>query len=200
MPQCGVGHSTFPGCLLLWRAAGALCPVTLGAGGAGVGTLHKPRSARSCELASLAVGEAQGTWRDEPRAPVWCVRGWALSLPETPVLGAGGWGLLPIFRGRRGCGHGDLSPTPQRTLLRAGFARCGGGTRALGGGGLRPESGVSGVRHPRCSSPRPLGRLSGPADAFPPGGPGHGTLRRTRKQAGRQSTALTEASSSNKEF
>ena len=34
----------------------------------------------------------------------------------------------------------------------------------------------------------------------PVGGPGHGTLRRTRKQTGRQSAALTGASSQNKAF
>ena len=52
----------------------------------------------------------------------------------------------PRAVGAGGCGRGDPSPTPQRALLRAGFARCGGGTRAPGGGasclGLgRPGSG-----------------------------------------------------------
>ena len=49
--------------------------------------------------------------------------------------------------GAGGCGRGDPSPTPQRALLRAGFARCGGSTRAPGGGASclgvgRPGSGA----------------------------------------------------------
>ena len=44
---------------------------------------------------------------------------------------------------RGGCGRGDPSRTPRRAHLRAGFARCGGGTRAPGGG---PPVWVWGVR------------------------------------------------------
>ena len=40
------------------RAAGAHYPLAAGAGGAGVGTRHRPHSARSCELALRAVGAA----------------------------------------------------------------------------------------------------------------------------------------------
>ena len=40
------------------RAAGADYPVTVGAGGAGVGTRQQPHSARSCEPALGAVGAA----------------------------------------------------------------------------------------------------------------------------------------------
>ena len=53
------------------------------------------------------------------------------------------------------------SPTPQRTLLEADFARCGSGTRAPGGGRLLPACRASGVR----SSPTPdrmsFGRAAG---------------------------------------
>ena len=42
-----------------------------------------------------------------------------------PVLSGCGWG---------GCGCGDPSPAPQRALLRAGFARCGGSLWVPGGG------------------------------------------------------------------
>ena len=60
-----------------------------------------------------------------------------------------------------GCGRGDPSPTPQRALLRAGFARCGGGTRAPGGGRLLPGCGASGVgRSPTPDCP-PSGRAAG---------------------------------------
>ena len=48
---------------------------------------------------------------------------------------------------RGGRGRGDPSPTPESALLRAGFACCGGGTRAPGGGAScmdvrRPGSGA----------------------------------------------------------
>ena len=54
--------------------------------------------------------------------------------PDHSSLGACGRGPLPTGCGYGGCGRSDLSPTPQRALLRDGFARCGGGTRAPGGG------------------------------------------------------------------
>ena len=58
-----------------------------------------------------------------------------------------GRGPLPTGCGCGGCGRGDLSPTPQPALLRAGFARCGGGTGAPGEGASclgvgRPGSGA----------------------------------------------------------
>ena len=65
---------------------------------------------------------------------MWGVQGWVLSYARPPVLGACGRGPLPTGCGCGGFGHGDPSPTPQRALLRAGFARCGGSTRAPGGG------------------------------------------------------------------
>ena len=62
-------------------------------------------------------------------------------------------GPSPTGCGRGGCGCGDLSPTPQRALLRAGFARCGGGTRAHGGGASYLGVGCPGSA---LSHPRPL--------------------------------------------
>ena len=58
-------------------------------------------------------------------------------------FGACGQGPLPTGCGCTGCGRGDPSPTPTRALLRAGSARCSGGTRMSGGG--RPLPGRSGV-------------------------------------------------------
>ena len=54
--------------------------------------------------------------------------------PDHSSFRACGRGPLPTGCGYGGCGHGDPSPTPQRALLRAGFARCGGGMRVPGGG------------------------------------------------------------------
>ena len=86
----------------------------------------------------------------------------ALSYARPPILGACGRGPLPTGCGCGGCGRGNPSPTPRRALLRAGFARCGGGTRAPGGGGrLLPGCGASEVGCsfvPDCPS---LGRAAG---------------------------------------
>ena len=49
----------------------------------------------------------------------------------------------PVCSGFGRCGRGDLAPVPQRALLRAGVARCGGGGRASPGG--VPSTAVRGV-------------------------------------------------------
>ena len=54
-------------------------------GGAGVGTRHRPHSARPCELALRALGAARGRPGGAPPAWVWGVRGRALSQPRLPV-------------------------------------------------------------------------------------------------------------------
>ena len=115
-------------------AAGAHYPLAVGAGDAGVGTRHQPHSARSCELALRAVGAARGC-RGGRLLP-WCgAPGVGRSpTPDHSSFWACGQGPVPTRCVCGGCGRGDLSPTPQRALLRAGFARCGGGTRAPGGG------------------------------------------------------------------
>ena len=81
--------------------------------------------------------------------------------PDQPTLRACGWGPLPTGCGCGGCGRRDPSPTPQRALLRAGFARCGGGMRVPGGG-----ASCLGVGRPgSCALPpptsRPFGRAAG---------------------------------------
>ena len=68
-------------------------------------------------------------------------------IPDHSSLRACSWGPLPTGCGCGGCRRGDPSPTPQRALLRAGFARCRGSTRAPGGGASclgveRPGSGA----------------------------------------------------------
>ena len=116
-------------------------------GAAGVGTRHQPHSGRSCELALRAVGAARRRPGGAPLAWVWGVRVGRSPTPDHSSFRACGRGPLPTGCGCRGCGRGDPSPTPQRALLRAGFARCGGGMRVPGGGasclgGGRPGSGA----------------------------------------------------------
>ena len=53
--------------------------------------------------------------------------------PDLSSIRACSRGPLPTGCGCGGCGRGDPSPSPQRALLRACFARCGGGMRVPGG-------------------------------------------------------------------
>ena len=208
-------------------------------GGAGVGTRHKPHSARSCELALGAVGAGQGgasclgvgrpgsgalppptarplgglpgptthwLWvrggaavgtRHQPHGARSCVL-WgrhegARGGRHLPGCGASGVGRsptpdcppteravgaqYPLAVGAGGCGRGDQSPTPQRALLQAGFARCGGGMRVPGEGASclgvgRPGSGA--LSPPTAG---PLGGLLGPTThwLWVQGGAGVGT-------------------------
>ena len=98
-------------------------------GDAGVGTRHQPHSARSCELALRAVGRHEGA-RGGRLLP-WCgAFGVGRSPgPDCPPSGRAAGAHYPLAVGAGGCGRGDPSPTPKRALLRAGFARCGGGMR-----------------------------------------------------------------------
>ena len=136
------------------RAAGAHYQLAAGAGGAGVGTRHKPHSARSCELAFRVLGRHEGA-RGGRLLPGSGASGVGRSpSPDHSSFRACGRGPLPTGCGCGGCGRGDQSQTPQRALLRAGFAHCGGGTRAPGGGA--PLAFVWGVRGQALPHPRPL--------------------------------------------
>ena len=122
-------------------------------GGAGVGTRHQPHSARSCVVRGRHEGARGG------RLLPWCgASGVGRSpTPDCPPSGRAAGAHYPLAVGAGGCGRGDPSPTPQRAHLHAGFARCGGGTRAPGGGAYclgmgRPGSGA--LPHPTA---RPLG-------------------------------------------
>ena len=90
----------------------------------------------------------------------------ALPPPTTRPFGRAAGAHYPLAVGAGGAGVGDPSPTPECALLRAGFARCGGGMR-LPRGGARPAW-VWGVQGPALSHPRPL-VLSG----VRPGPPNH---------------------------
>ena len=81
---------------------------------------------------------------------VWCP---VLSLSRPLVLGAGSYAPLPVFPGRGCCWRGDLSPAPQRALLRASVAAPGGGAGASLGG--VPHAVVRGVRGQALFLPPP---------------------------------------------
>ena len=97
------------------RAAGAHYPLAVGAGGAGPGTRHQPHSARSCALWGRHEGARGG------RLLPGCGASWdgRSPTPDLSFVRACGRGRPPTCCGCGGCGRGDPSPTPQRSLLRA---------------------------------------------------------------------------------
>ena len=80
--------------------------------------------------------------------------------PDRPSFGACVRGPLRTGCGCMGCGRGDPSPTPQRALLRAGFARRGSTTRALGRGASCMGVGRPGSGALPPPTARPLGRAA----------------------------------------
>ena len=122
-------------------------------GVAGVGTRHQPPSARSFELALRAMGAARGRPGGGGRLLPGCGASGVVRSPdpECQPSGRAAGAHYPLAVGAGGCGRGDPSQTPQRALLRAGFARCGGGMRVPGGA---PRAWVWGVRGRALSHPR----------------------------------------------
>ena len=115
-------------------------------GVAGVWTRHQPHSARFCVLWGRHEGARGGRL-----LPGCGASGVGRSpTPHCPPSGRAAGAHYQLAVGAGGCGRGDPSPTRQRGLLRAGFARCGGGTRAPGGGATCP-----GVRRPGSGAPPP---------------------------------------------
>ena len=147
----------------LWAGCRGPLPTGCGCGGgSGVGTRHQPHSARSFTVALRAVGAARG----RPGGGASCLGvgrpgSGALPTPHARPLGGLPGPTTHWLWVRGGCGRGDPSPTPQRALFHAGFARCGGNTRVPGGGRLLPGCGASGVgRSPSPDCP-PSGRAAG---------------------------------------
>ena len=145
---------------LLRRAAGAHYPLAVDAGGVGVGTRHQHHSARSCELALCAVGTTRGRPGGAPLVCVWGVWGQVLSHPRPLIL----WGVLPgpttHWLWVWGVWARRPVTSPQRALLLAGFARCGGGRRASGGGASCLGVGRTGSGALPPPTARPLGRVA----------------------------------------
>ena len=94
---------------------------------------------------------------------MWGVRAWgALPPPNCAPSGRAAGAHYPLAVGAGGCGRGDPSPTAQRALLRAGFAHCGGSTRAPGGGASCLGVGRPGWGALPSPTARPLGGLPVP--------------------------------------
>ena len=97
--------------------------------------------------------------------------------PDCPPSGRAAGAHYPLAVGAGGCGRGDPSPTRQHALLRAGFARCEGGTRAPGGGASCLGVGRPGSGALPTPTARPLGGLPEPTThwLWVRGGAGVGT-------------------------
>ena len=95
--------------------------------------------------------------------------------PEQSSFQACGRGPLLTGCGCGGFGRGD--PSPQRALLRAGFAPCGGGMRVPGGGASCLGAGRTGSGTFPPPTTRPFGRTGAPHYplAFGAGAAGVGT-------------------------
>ena len=141
----------------LWAGCRGPLPTSCGCGGVRAGGPVTNPTARSCVLWRRHEGARGG------RLLPGC---WASGVgrsptPDCPPSGRAAGADYPLAVGAGGCGRGDPSPTPQRALLRAGFARCGGGTRAPGGGASCLGEGRSGSGALPPPTARPLGGLPG---------------------------------------
>ena len=139
-----------PTTLWLWvRGVRAWGPVT-----------NPTASAPACWLGALS-GRQEGAWggRLLPRCGASGVG--RSPTPNHSSFRACGRGRLPTGCGCGGCRRGDPSPTPQRALLRAGFARYGGGMRVPWGGASCLGVGRPGSNALPPPTTRPLGRAAG---------------------------------------
>ena len=106
---------------------------------------------------------------------MWGIRGWALSLPQPPVHGAGGRVRCPFSMGAKGAGVGTRhQPHSERSRELATASALASWLCAAWGRHMGVRGGTSflGVRRPGLGalpSPaaRPLGRRPGPAARFP---------------------------------
>ena len=144
----------------LGRAVGARYPLAVCAGGVGVGTRHQPTARGVASWLCALWGRHKGAWGGRLLPGRQASGVGRCPTPDRPSFGEGR-GPLPTGCGCGGCGSGDPSPTPQRALLPAGFARCGGRTRAPGGGASCLCVGCPGSGALPGPTARPLGRAAG---------------------------------------
>ena len=158
LPGCGAsgdGCSPTPDLSSIQACGRGPLPTGSGCGGCGRGPVTNPTARTLASWLCALWGRHEGA-RGGRLLPGCGASGVGLSpTPDHSYFRACGRGPLPTGCGCGGFGLGDTSPTPQRALLRAGFARCGGGTRAPGGAPLALVWGVPGRA---LSHPRPLVR------------------------------------------
>ena len=131
----GTGALPLPTTCPFRHVAGAHYPLAVAAGGAGVRTRHQPHSAPLASWLCALWGRHKGARGGGASClGVKASGDWRSPTPKPLVLSGVQLGTTTHWLWVRRCGRGDLSPTRQRALLRAGFARCGGNMRVPGGG------------------------------------------------------------------
>ena len=147
---------------VLWAGCRGSLPTGCGCGGVRAwGYVTNPTARALASWLCALWGRHEGAWGGR-LLPGCGASGVGCSpSPDCPTPGRAAGAHYPLALGAGGCGSGDPSPTPQRVLLRAGFALCGGGWRAPRGGASclgvgRPGSGA--LPPPTA---RPLGGLPG---------------------------------------
>ena len=181
LPECGasgVGRSPTPDCPPSGRAAGAHYPLAVGEGGVRAwGPVTNPTARALASWLCALWGRHEGA-RKGRLFPGFGASGVGRSpTPDCPPSGRAAAAHYPLAVGAGGCGRGDPPPTPQRAHLRAGVARCGGGTRVPGGGASCLGVGRPGSGALPAPTARPLGGLPGPTThwLWVRGGAGVGT-------------------------
>ena len=135
--RAGTGALPPPTSRPFGRAAGALYPLAVGAGVAGVGTRHQPHSARSCVLWGRHEGGRGGASCLGVGRPGTC----ALPPPTSCPFGRAAGAHYPLAVNAGGAGVGTrLQPHSARSCVLLGLHE---GAR---GGRLLPGCGASGVR------------------------------------------------------
>ena len=154
LPGCGasgVRRSSTPDCPPSGRATGAHYPLAVDAGGCGRGD-PSPTPQRALLRAGFArCGGGMRVPRGRLLLGCGACRVGRSPTPDCPPSGRAAGAHYPLAVRAGGCGRGDPSQTPQRALLRVGFARCGGGMRVPRGAPLAWVWGVRGraLFHPR---------------------------------------------------
>ena len=147
----------------LWAGCRGPLPTGCGCGGMRAwGPVPNPTARAPASWLCALWGRHEGA-RVGRLLPGCGASGVALSpTPDCLPSGRAAGAHYPLPVGAGGCWRGDPSPTPQRALLRAGFARCGGGTGTPGGGTSCLGVGPPGWAALPPPTARPLGGLPGP--------------------------------------
>ena len=188
LPGCGASGSGAlppPTTRPFGRAAGAHYPLAVGAWCAGVGTRHRPHSARSYELALRTVGAACGCPGWAPLAWVWGVRGQALSHPPPLVLLAVRPGPTTHWLWVRGARAWEPVTNPTARTLASWLCALWGRHEGARGKRLLPGCGASGSGALPAPTTRPFGRAAGAHYPLAVGAGGAGVATRQQPHSAR---------------
>ena len=102
----GVGHTPSPNRLSFGQAAGARCPLSVSAGGAGVGTRHQLPAHALASWRCALCGQHEGAPRGRLVPPCGVSRVKHSPSPDRPSLGQAAGACCPFFFRAGGAGKG----------------------------------------------------------------------------------------------